>query len=153
MAHPDWAGVVWFNEFAERIEVRRNPPCEGGAGRWTDKHDMQLGAWLSAKYSVSIPGARMVEAVSLLASSDKRHPVRDYLNGLQWDGESRLDSWLTTYAGCEDNIYTRNVGAKTLIGAVARIMKPGEKFDTTLVLEGAQGLKKSTLINALAPND
>ncbi|MDR6503556.1 putative P-loop ATPase/phage/plasmid primase-like uncharacterized protein [Burkholderia ambifaria] len=151
--HPDWRGVVWFNEFAERIEARRNPPSEGGAGRWTDKHDMQLGAWLSAQYGVSIPGARIVEAVALLAETDKRHPVRDYLNGLEWDGESRLDSWLTTYAGCEDNTYTRNVGAKTLIGAVARIMKPGEKFDTTLVLEGVQGLKKSTLINALAPND
>ncbi len=153
MAHPDWAGVVWFNEFAERIEARVNPPCEGGAGRWTDRHDMQLGAWLSAKYSVSIPSARIVDAVALLATSDKRHPVRDYLNGLVWDRVSRLDSWLTAFAGCEDNTYTRNVGSKTLIGAVARIMKPGEKFDTTLVLEGAQGLKKSTLINALAPND
>lgn len=153
MAHSDWKGVVWFNEFAKRIEARSNPPCEGGAGRWTDNHDMRLGAWLSATYGVSVPGARVAEAVGLLAAADSRHPVRDYLNRLVWDGVQRLDLWLTTFAGCEDNIYTRNVGAKTLIGAVARIMKPGEKFDTTLVLEGEQGLKKSTLINALAPNE
>jgi predicted P-loop ATPase len=153
MAHPDWRGVVWFNEFAERIEARVNPPCEGGAGRWTDNHDMLLGAWLSARYGVSVANTLVVAVVGLLAAADKRHPVRDYLNGLTWDGVPRLDTWLTTFAGCEDNTYTCNVGAKTLIGAVARIMVPGVKFDTTLVLEGEQGLKKSTLINALAPND
>ncbi|AJZ59175.1 virulence-associated E family protein [Paraburkholderia fungorum] len=131
MAHSDWKGVVWFNEFAKRIEARSNPPCEGGAGRWTDNHDMRLGAWLSATYGVSVPGARVAEAVGLLAAADSRHPVRDYLNRLVWDGVQRLDLWLTTFAGCEDNIYTRNVGAKTLIGAVARIMKPGEKFDNS----------------------
>ncbi|MGF6806063.1 putative P-loop ATPase/phage/plasmid primase-like uncharacterized protein [Paraburkholderia sp. Clong3] len=152
-AHPDWHNVVWANMFAQRIETRVTPPCGGDAGIWSDEHDMLLSAWLSAQYGLNASDKMVRDAVRLLASADKRHPVRDYLNGLQWDGVTRLDTWLSTYAGCEDYTYIRNVGAKTLVGAVARIMKPGVKFDTALVLEGDQGLKKSTLINALSPND
>ncbi|KWA45812.1 hypothetical protein WL27_05380 [Burkholderia multivorans] len=153
LAHPDWQGVVWLNTFAERAEARVDPPCGGGAGPWTNRHDMLLGAWLSAQYGVSVSKSMVVEAVGLLAHADQRHPVRDYLHSLAWDGVPRLDTWLTTFAGCEDDTYTRHVGAKTMIGAVARIMQPGVKFDTMLVLEGDQGLKKSTVICALAPNE
>ncbi|MCD9228944.1 VapE domain-containing protein [Ralstonia pseudosolanacearum] len=153
LAHPDWRGVVWMNTFAERAEARVDPPCGGAAGPWTDRHDMLLGAWLSAQYGVSVSKSMVVAAVGLLAHADQRHPVRVYLNSLAWDGAPRLDIWLTTFAGCEDDTYARHVGAKTLIGAVARIMEPGVKFDTMLVLEGDQGLRKSTLICALAPNE
>ncbi|MDO3547177.1 VapE domain-containing protein [Ralstonia pseudosolanacearum] len=153
LAHLDWQGVVWMNMFAGRAEARVDPPCGGGAGPWTDRHDMLLGAWLSAQYGVSVSKSMVVAAVGLLAHADQRHPVRDYLNSLAWDGVPRLDLWLTTFAGCEDDTYARHVGAKSLIGAVARIMGPGVKFDTMLVLEGDQGLRKSTLICALAPNE
>lgn len=153
LAHSDWHGVVWLNKFAERAEARVDPPCGGGAGPWTNRHDMLLGAWLSAQYGVSVSKSMVVEAVGLLAHADQRHPVLDYLDSLAWDGVPRLDTWLTTFAGCEDDTYTRHVGAKTMIGAVARIMQPGVKFDTMLVLEGDQGLKKSTLICTLAPNE
>ncbi|WP_165421311.1 VapE domain-containing protein [Bradyrhizobium sp. Leo170] len=153
LAHPDWQGVVWMNKFAERVEARVDPPCGGGAGPWTDRHDMLLGAWLSAQYGVSVSKPMVVAAVGLLAHADQRHPVRDYLDPLAWDGVPRLDTWLTTFAGCQDDTYTRHVGAKSMIGAVARIMQPGVKFDTMLVLEGDQGLRKSTLICALAPNE
>lgn len=153
LSDPEWHGVVWLNVFAKRVEARVEPPCGGAVGPWTDRHDTLLGAWLSANYGVSVSKTMVVESVGLLAHADQRHPVRDYLNSLAWDGNSRLDTWLTTFAGCEDNIYTRHVAAKTLIGAVARIMQPGVKFDTTLVLEGDQGRKKSALISALAPRE
>ena len=147
----EWRGIVWFNTFAERVEARAVPPFGGASGPWTDRHDKLLRAWLAAKYGVSVPREMVAEAVELLAFDDRRHPVRDYLQSLAWDGQQRLDTWLTTIAGCKDNTYTRNVGAKTLIGAVARIMQPGAKFDTMLVFEGTQGLKKSSLIAALVP--
>jgi predicted P-loop ATPase len=145
-----WRGVVWANTFAERIEARIDPPCGGGAGPWTDDHDTRLAAWLTGWHKVKEVSDRAVsKAVSLLAFADQRHPVRDYLRDLKWDGVPRLDTWLTTFAGVKDDTYTHNVGAKTLISMVARIMEPGTKVDTMPVLEGDQSIRKSSLIEAL----
>jgi hypothetical protein len=81
------------------------------------------------------------------------HPVRDYLDGLVWDGLERLDGWLTTYAGAEDNEYTRAIGALVLVAAVRRVVRPGCKFDEMLVLESSQGTNKSSALRALAVRD
>ena len=81
------------------------------------------------------------------------HPVRDYLDGLRWDGVKRLDRWLPTYAGAADNEYTRAVGAITLMAAVRRVRHPGCKFDEMLVLESTQGFDKSTGLAVLAVNE
>jgi predicted P-loop ATPase len=80
------------------------------------------------------------------------HPVRDYLKGLMWDGQSRIDTWLVEYAGAEDTPYVRAVSAMFLIAAVRRILKPGTKFDEMLVLESPQGGDKSTGLQTLAVN-
>ena len=88
------------------------------------------------------------------ARANKFHPVRDYLNGLKWDGVERLDTWLIAYAGATDTKYTRAVGALVLIAAVRRVRKPGCKFDEMLVLEQPQqGTDKSSALAALAVND
>ena len=62
-------------------------------------------------------------------------PVRDYLDGLQWDGKPRIDSWLIDYGGAEDTEYTRAVSALMLIAAVRRVRQPGCKFDEMVVIE------------------
>ena len=62
------------------------------------------------------------QAVALVAESHKVHPVRQYLDELRWDGVQRLDTWVHDYLGVEDNRYSRAVGAKTLISAVARVL-------------------------------
>src|SRR5262249_41330144 len=72
------------------------------------------------------------------------HPVRDYLDGLKWDGVARLDRWLVEYGGADDTEYTRAVGALMLIASVRRIRQPGCKFDEMPVWESEQGLEKST---------
>ena len=78
------------------------------------------------------------------------HPIRQYLDGLpEWDRTERVDTLLTDYLGAEDNPYTRAVIHKTLCGAIARVMIPGIKFDTMLVLSGPQGIGKSTIISKL----
>lgn len=76
-------------------------------------------------------------------------PLLQYLNGLKWDNKERLSTWLTEYIGADDTPYVREVGRKFLIGAVARAMKPGCKMDSMLVLEGPQGVGKSTAIRYL----
>ncbi len=84
------------------------------------------------------------------ALRNKRHPVREYLAGLEWDGTPRLDSWLTTYLGVENSEYARAVGRIVLVAAVRRVRKPGCKFDEMMVLEGKQGTSKSTALGVLA---
>ncbi|WP_219336963.1 VapE domain-containing protein [Acetobacter orientalis] len=84
------------------------------------------------------------QAVNRVAYERKFHPVRDYLNGLKWDGVPRIETWLTDCLGAELTNYTQGIGRMFLIGTIARIMKPGCKMDYMLVLEGQQGARKST---------
>jgi len=77
------------------------------------------------------------------------HPIKDYLKGLKWDGEARVDSLLIDYFGADDNVYSREAIRKMLVGAVARIFKPGCKYDLVLTLVGDQGTGKSTFIKML----
>lgn len=148
----EWRGVVFFDEFAARATYSVNPPCGGSAGPLTDGHDDMLAAYLGSKYGISVSSKAAHDTANLLASQNRRHPVREYLKSLEWDGAPRLDTWLVNYAGAKDDVFVRAASAKTLIAAVERAFVPGSKVDTALVLEGAQGVKKSTLLRALAPD-
>lgn len=91
----------------------------------------------------------------LLAISHEQqyHPVEDYLDGLVWDGKPRLNRWLSEYCGADDTELNAEFGSKLLIAGVRRIKQPGVKFDTMLVLEGAQGAGKSQIAQRLAIRD
>lgn len=88
-----------------------------------------------------------------IAHEQKYHPVKDYLGGLAWDGTPRIDKWLADYCGAEDNELNAEFGSKLLIAGVRRIKQPGVKFDTMLVLEGAQGAGKSQIAQRLSIRD
>ena len=80
------------------------------------------------------------------------HPVRHYLRSLTWDGMPRLDEWLIRAAGAEDTEYTRAVSSIALLAAGTRIFHPGCKYDEMLVLEGNQGVGKSSGVQTLCPD-
>ena len=148
---PEWAGVLAFNEFSLGT-VALNPAPWGGdptGGEWTDHEDRLTADWLQhvgVFVSVEVAG----QAVQTVAKDRVFHPVREYLNLRAWDGNKRIDNWLSLYLGAEATDYTAAVGALWLISAVARIYRPGVKADCCLILEGPQGLKKSTALGTMA---
>jgi hypothetical protein len=93
------------------------------------------------------------EALERACERVRFDPMLDYLSSLKWYGQSRLDQWLTTYLGAENTPLNRAFGRKTLIAAVRRVRQPGCKFDYMLVLEGSQGIGKSTALKILAGGD
>jgi predicted P-loop ATPase len=88
-------------------------------------------------------------AIRRTAQDNRYHPIRDYLDGLKWDGKPRLDIWLSRIFGAPDTEYERLIGPKWLIGAVARAYQPGCKMDNMLVLEGPQEIGKSSALRNL----
>ena len=97
--------------------------------------------------------AYVFDAVKMRCLDHRFNPVRDYLDGLRWDGKPRLGSWLVDYCGARDTDLNREIGRKMLIAAVRRVRQPGCKFDYIVVLEGPQGVGKSTLLSKLAGED
>ncbi|SHM79853.1 Virulence-associated protein E [Roseovarius litoreus] len=154
--HGDWQSVLGFNQFTmRRVLLRAVPGQRGGEyPRPLEDDDYSAAqAWFNRN---GFPRASM-EIVRAAVRKVCRHqsydPLRDYLDGLQWDGTRRLNSWLADYCGAELSEYLQEVGKRWCISAVARGFKPGCKADHMLVLEGAQGRKKSTALATLAGED
>jgi Virulence-associated protein E/RepB DNA-primase from phage plasmid len=93
------------------------------------------------------------DAAETLAISNAFHPIRNYLDSLQWDGSPRLDGWMSTYLGAQKSPLNSAIGRIVLIAAVRRVRSPGVKFDTILVLEGKQGVGKSSAVKILAGSE
>lgn len=145
-------GKYFYDTFKERMTVCGDLPWCKLADRmtttWTDTDDAGLRNFLEIKYEI-VNTMKIGDAVLLAMQSCMRHPVREYLLNLKWDGVARADTIFIDYLGAEDTEYTRTVTRKALIGAVARIMRPGCKHDHILVLVGPQGCRKSTTLAKL----
>ncbi|APH71137.1 hypothetical protein BSQ44_06955 [Aquibium oceanicum] len=99
---------------------------------------------------IAAPEQAIVSAIKAAASTNEVDIVRDKFLSLKWDGVPRIDTWLTTYGGAEDNAYTRFIGAKWLISGAARALKPGCKVDHILMFQGDQGKYKTEALTKLA---
>ena len=132
--------------------MRGNLPWEQVKPGWSDSDTASLKVYLSQIYNIYAP-AKTKDALLSVAAKRSYHPIREYLDNLPlWDNVKRIDTLLMDYLGAEDNSYTRSVIRKTLIAAVSRIYEPGIKFDTVLILNGPQGIGKSTFFEKLSGN-
>lgn len=158
LRHTDAWRVIELEERTGRVVLAKQPPIPGDL---LDPHDtyprevidadlVRTAAWFEREHGVSFGALTISQAIDAIARMRTRDPVREYLDGLTWDETPRVDAWLVTYFGAGDSAYTRGVGAAWLISAVARTFKPGCQADHMLVLEGPQGLGKSSALRALA---
>jgi len=137
-----------FDAMAYRTIVTR----AGEGETFTD--EVAKGLWLEAdRLGLPSGDAYFTAVIENLARKASFHPVRDYLNRLEWDGVPRIDEWLHAYLGAEDSKLNSAYGRLHLIAAVRRVRRPGVKHDTILVLQGPQGKGKSSAIKALCPNE
>jgi predicted P-loop ATPase len=154
---PELADAFRFDELQRLVIVAKTLPWTDGSDHrniavpspLTDADASQVQEWLQHAGMPRIGREIVHQAIALRARERAFHPIRDYLDGLQWDGVLRLDSWLTTYLGAEPTPYARAMGRMFLIAAVARIRSPGAKADHVLVFEGPQGVGKSRACEAL----
>lgn len=153
------ANCIGFNNLSNNMELRRDwPIAQARAGRIKGTTDLLLGDWLSKKYKIpAVTRQAITEAMETVAHENSWHPIRDYLDGLEWDGKSRINRWLIwTLGETPDTLpsamreYFELVGRYWLLGMINRVMEPGCKFDYCPVLEGPGGLGKSTMVEVLA---
>lgn len=166
--HSEWKDVIYLDDFAHRVMKRKPPPFAGGqVGEWTDVDDSMTHAWLTSNMRMLRLRTTMIaEAVQAVAKLHAHNPLREHLDSLKWDGVPRLNGWLIEYLGAgafsgqKDSADKRAADARTnkcimmggtmwMIAAVARVFRPGCKFDNVLILEGQQGLGKSSALGII----
>ena len=140
---------IVFNQLADSMEIKGDVPWKHPARFWRDADDAQLISYVDSFYG-SFSARNYELAITKVTDDRSYHPIREFLNALpEWDRTVRADTLLIDYLGAADTAYVRAVTRKTLCAAVARVQHPGTKFDNILVLNGPQGIGKSTLIALL----
>jgi hypothetical protein len=170
-------GIVAFNEFTHEMVLRSEPKraskkrdksnpvinLEGGiwsvkdlvnGDPWSDTHDRSVRLLIEAPlsqggYGIKISDRDLIAAIDLSSQDHTFHPIRQMLDQTTWDGKKRAETLFIDYLGADDTSYHRQTCLLFLLAAVTRVFEPGHKFDSVPIIEGAQGLGKSTFVRIL----
>ena len=145
---PALAGKIWHDQFSGFDAVRGGLPWNEKATTWSDRDDANLRVWLERNYDIT-GKEKIADAMTAVLTRHSYHPVREYLDGLQWDGTPRLERLIIDYIGAADTEINRAMTRKHFIAAVARIYQPGIKYDQCLIMTGPEGIGKSTLLSIM----
>lgn len=145
---PALKGHIAHDLFAGADEVIGGLPWNKLATQWTDNDDANLRVWLERNYDIT-GKEKIADALTAVLTRHSYHPIRDYLNGLQWDGTPRLEKLIIDYIGAEDTELNRTMTRKHFTAAVTRVFNPGCKYDYCLILTGPEGVGKSTLLGKM----
>lgn len=140
----EYKGKIEFNELTQMCSFDRK--------YWTDFIDSHLKLFLEQKYDIVTSIENIGHACNVIADEHRYHPIKEYLQSVQWDGKSRILSVFSEFLGATKNQYTSTVAVISFVGAVARIFEAGVKFDTCTVFVGKQGTGKSKFIYKIAHN-
>ena len=148
---PEFRGRLWHDDFTglDRYKGKLPWPTDPSVDSWTNTDDSCLRKHMEKAYGL-VGKEKLADALTSVFASHRRHPIREYLTSLTWDGEPRLDSLFIDFLGAEDSELIRAQTRKQFTAAVARVMRPGCKFDTALVLVGPEGTYKSTTLQKMA---
>ena len=142
--HEEWVERLKYNEFAQTVEL--------DGARFRDEDCLPAQDWFDTAYDFLPSKTLMFDAMVRAAEHNSYHPVKEYLSGLVWDGQSRCAGLLAHYMGAIDCELHSAYSMRWFISCVARIFRAGAKVDTTLILQGRQGVRKSTAFRVLAVN-
>lgn len=145
---PALAGHIVHDLFTGMDSAKDGLPWNKNANQWTDTDDANLRVWLEKHYDIT-GKEKIADALTAVLTRHSYHPIRDYLNGLTWDGVPRLDRIIIDYMGAEDSELNRAMSRKHFVAAVARVFNPGCKYDYCLIMSGAEGIGKSTLLRVM----
>lgn len=141
---------IAFNQLSDGMEIKGDVPWKHPSKFWRDADDAQLISYVDLTYG-SFSARNYDIAVTKVTDDRSYHPIREFLEKLpQWDGQKRLETLFIDYFNSPDEEYTRAITRKIFVAAVARVMKPGIKFDWMLVLNGPPGIGKSTIVRNMA---
>lgn len=149
------SGFVGRNEFAANDFYLCDVPWRSKKGdAVTDADIHRIRFYCAETVGIEFPDHMVNQTLMEIADTNRFHPVRSWLKSLVWDGKPRIDTWLKDHAGAEGpKEYLEAVSRKVLIAMVKRVFEPGCKFDYVVILEGLQGIGKSTLLRKLAGDD
>ena len=147
--HPRFTARLRFDSFKNIYEIRDLNTDEWRPLKDSDAINIQCEISIFFVGFAKVPKGTVLDAIVKVAEENTYDSAADYIKALVWDGTPRLDTWISTTYHTPDDVYHRAVGANWLKGMIKRIIMPGCKFDYVLVLEGEQGIKKSTSLSIL----
>jgi predicted P-loop ATPase len=153
---PELCAAFGFNAFTLQETLHLELPdlaagtTPGVPRAWRDIDTVTLQGWLQRQGLMSITPRMVDDAVNKVMHERSYHPVCDWLERLVWDQTPRLDTWIARYLGAKQDPYTAHVGRWWLMTMCRRVFEPGCRADYMPVLEGPQGLEKSTMLRVLA---
>jgi len=139
---PRWLGKIRYNNFKQRIEI--------DSSSISDTTSTAMRLWLYRAYGLQAAKDLMTDAIEHVAQQNQYHPVQQYLLDLRWDGVQRLNTWLHRLLGADSTPLNAEIGTRWLVQGVARVLCPGSQTDGCLILQGAQGIGKSSALRILA---
>lgn len=145
-------GAIRKNELSGKIDVVGDLGWNRTSSSLTDTDVYQIQWYLEKNYGLK-HDRNINKAMNIVANENKYHPIREYLEHLRWDGQSRISSLLPKYLGADENTYTKEIMRLLMLAAIHKVYEPGCKFEIMVCLVGGQGAGKSTFFRFLAIHD
>ena len=149
---PELKGRFRYNLLTERIDVTGDLPWVCKSKTLDDTQMNYLMWYLEVVYGLSSE-KKALSALKIVAYGNRFHPIRDYLNSLEWDGTERIKHALHHFLGSDESDYNYEVLKFFMMGCIKRVFEPGCKFETMMTLVGGQGAGKSTFFRFMAIRD